>query len=77
MHLLEPFADQLERLAEALLQRGVQFFIDRAAHFFKLGGVVQLNRGQALVERHAQLLGILLRALHQPGELQRHGFLQG
>ena len=53
MDLLEAVADQLERLTEALLQRGVEFLVHRAAHFFELGGVVGLDGGQPLVERGA------------------------
>ena len=34
MHLLEPVRHQPERLAQALLQRGMQFLVDGAAHFY-------------------------------------------
>ncbi len=77
LHLLQPLTDQFEGFTQALLQRGVQFFVHRAAHFFELAGVVKLDGGQPLIECHPQLLGTLLAALHQPGELLRHRFLQG
>ena len=76
VHLLQPVRHQLEGFAQALLQRGVQLFVHRAAHFFELGGVVGLNGAQTLVERGAQLFGVVLAALHQAGELLRHGVLQ-
>ena len=45
VHLFEPVAHQLEGFAQALLQRGVELFVHRAAHFFELGGVVGLDGG--------------------------------
>jgi hypothetical protein len=39
MHLLEPVTDQLERFAKALLERGVQFFVDRPAHLFQFAAL--------------------------------------
>ena len=76
MHLLEPVADEFEGFAQALLQRGVELFVHRAAHFFELGGVVGLDGGEALIERGAQLLGVLLAALHHARQLLRDGILQ-
>ncbi len=76
VHLFKPVAHLLERLAQALLQRGVELFIHGAAHFLELGGVVGLDGGQPLIERVAQLLGVVLAALHQAGQLLRHGILQ-
>ena len=76
VHLLEPVADQLERFAQALLQRGVEFFVHRAAHFFELGSVVRLDTGQPLVQGAAQLLGRLVVVLVQTLQLLGQRLLQ-
>ena len=65
MHLLQPFADQPERITKALFERRMQFLIDRQADAFQLLGVVALNGGQPCFNRLAQLLETLLVALRQ------------
>ena len=77
MHLLQAVTHQLERFAQALLQRGMQFFIDRAAHLFKLGRVVGLDGGQPLIERATQLFGGLVAVLIESLQLLRQRLLQG
>ena len=76
MHLFQPVADQLEGLAQALLQCGVQLFVNGAPHLVKLDRIVILNGGQPLVERAAQLLGRGLLALCQGSQLLTHRILQ-
>ena len=49
MHLLEPVGHELERFAQPLFERGVQLFVDGAAHFFELGRVVRLDILQPLL----------------------------
>ena len=55
MHLLEPLAHHLERLGEALLQRGVEFLVHRLAHLLQLGGVVLLQLLQLALQGPAHL----------------------
>ena len=56
MHLLQPFGHLPEALAQALLQRGLQFFIDGAAHFVQFFGVALLQTGQLLLQGAAHFL---------------------
>ena len=72
MHLLQSIGHLFERFAQALLQRGVQFFVHGHAHFFEFFGVVLLDAGQTLFDVfthvvHAPLGGVveLLQLLHQ------------
>ena len=62
MHLLEPLADQLERFAEALFERGVQLFVDGAAHLLELAGIVGLDCGQPALDGHFQALEAFVEA---------------
>jgi hypothetical protein len=48
VHLLQPVGHLLEAFAQALLQRGVQLLVDRAAHFFQLGRVAWHQRSELL-----------------------------
>ncbi|MNI45270.1 hypothetical protein D3C73_996890 [compost metagenome] len=43
VHGLQPVRHQFERLAQALLQRGMQLFVHGAAHFIELGAVIRLQ----------------------------------
>ena len=69
VHQFQPLADQLERIAEALLQRRVQLLVHRLAHLFQLAGVVGLYRAEARFDRYAQLLEALFVALRQARQL--------
>ena len=53
MHLLQPVTHLLERFTEPFFQRHVEFFVDRLAHFVKLGGVFGLEILQSGFERAA------------------------
>ena len=69
VHQFQPLADQLERIAEALLQRRVQLLVDRLAHLFQLAGVIGLDCAEARLDRYAQLLEALFVALRQARQL--------
>ena len=53
VHLFQTIAHQLERFAEAFLQRALQFFVDRRAHLVDLLGVVLLRFFQAKIDNRA------------------------
>ena len=72
VHLLQTVRHQLERFAQALLQRGVQLFVDGAAHLVELGGVVGLDVLELLLQRGAHLGQTAFVALAQLGELLLH-----
>ena len=69
VHLFQPFAHELERVAEALLKCRVQLLVNRLAHLFELAGVVGLDCPEACFDRDAQLLEALFIALCQPRQL--------
>ena len=50
MDRLEPVADELERLAEPLLERAVQLLVDRLAHLLELGLVALGKLREAAVD---------------------------
>ena len=62
MHQFEPLADELERLAEPLLERRMQFLVDRPAHLVELGGIVRLDGGQPSLDGQFQALEALVEA---------------
>ena len=55
VHLLQALRHQLERFTQALLQGGMQLFIDRLAHFLELDAVLGFDVLQARFERGADL----------------------
>ena len=56
MHLLEPLGDLLERSAEALLERRLQFLVDGRAHLLELVRVLLAQHVEPLFERRADRL---------------------
>ncbi|ABA49248.1 hypothetical protein BURPS1710b_2925 [Burkholderia pseudomallei 1710b] len=69
VHLLEPVRHELERFAEALLERRVQLLVDGAAHLFELRRIVRLDFLQARLERRAHLADPAIVRLRQLREL--------
>jgi len=72
MHLLEPVADELERLAEAGLERALQLLLDRGPHLVELGLVALLQGAQLALQRGAHLAQVQLDRTRQVGELLLH-----
>ena len=65
MCLLQALAHQTERFAEARFERRLQLFIYSLAHLLEFGGVVGLERVQALIDHAADRFELLLLiALH-------------
>ena len=56
VHGFQPFRHQPEGFAQALLQRGMQFFVHRAPHLVQLAGVFRLQGQEALVHGLPDLL---------------------
>ena len=56
LNLLQPLANQLERIPQALLQRFVQLFINRGTHLLQLAGIILLNHQQAGLHGLTQLI---------------------
>jgi hypothetical protein len=59
VHLLQPVRDDLEGLAETLIERGLQLFVDRCAHLVELRRVVVPERVEPLFDGHAHRLEAL------------------
>mmetsp|Transcript_61147 Transcript_61147/g.144388 ORF Transcript_61147/g.144388 Transcript_61147/m.144388 type:complete len:512 (+) Transcript_61147:123-1658(+) len=76
VHLLQPLGHLLETLAQALLQRGMQLFVDRGAHLLQLFLVVLLDGGEALLDGQAQLGQALIVGLGQRLQLLTHRLAQ-
>ena len=60
MHLLEAFADQPERFAEALLERALELLVYRRSHLLELGRVVVLDGLEAPIHSGPHTLELLL-----------------
>ena len=80
VHLLEPVGDLLETLAQPRFQRGLQFFVNRLAHFIELGRIGLLQLRQLLFQRfphftHAACIRLTDR-LQLRAQGVRQGFLQ-
>ena len=69
MHLLQPVGNDLERLAQPLLERRLQLLVDRRAHLFQLGGVVHAQRIEALFDCGAHGVQALLVGQRELGQL--------
>ena len=68
MHFFQPLRHLLERGGQARLQGGVQFFIDRLAHFFQARAVVRLQIADLAFQRGAHFqhaLGVRFGQLGQ------------
>jgi hypothetical protein len=71
--LLEPFAHELERLAEPLFERALQLFVDGAAHLLELGRVVGLQLRQLRFHGEPQFVGLLFLRLGEAREIRGKG----
>src|SRR5438067_12840822 len=68
MNLIETVGDELERLAQPLLERGLQPLVHGRSHQLELLRVVAAQRFEALLDRRAHRLEPLLVALCEHGE---------
>jgi hypothetical protein len=82
VHLLQPFRDEPEALAEPRFERGLQPLVDGGAYLFQLLCVVRLQRrelrlhgrahvGQCRLQRARERLQVLLHRLAVRGQLLR------
>ena len=69
MHLIQPVGNLLEAFAQSLLQRGVEFFVDRGTNLLELPFVVRLYGHQPLFDGVANLTHALIIGLRQGPQL--------
>jgi hypothetical protein len=69
VHLLQPVGHDLERFAEALLERRLEFLVDRRPHLLEFGRIVDAQCIQPLFDRDAHCVQALLVRQRELGQL--------
>ena len=73
MDLFKTIADQLEGLAQALLECRVQFLVDRTPHVFQFAGVIGLDCGQPGFDGNFEMLKALVETQRNPAQFAGKG----
>ena len=74
MYLFQPVGHLLEALAQTGLQRGLQFFVHRGAHFVQLGGIGALQLHELRFQRGTHFGQHAGAGFAQLGDAARIGF---